>query len=169
MSSLLLSRINTDLLFPPFFVRLQALLDEAMLRQKAYWVIEGHRSYDRSDELYAQGRSKPGPIVTQAKRGESAHNFGIAADLVLDGYMDRAGLQPDYRPASYDLLGELCPKHGLVWGGTWKFKDRPHVQMPDFVTGIAMEPLRRALEKGGLPAVFTHLYGHYGLPIPLEA
>lgn len=167
MSGLLLSRINTELLFPPFFVRLQALLDEALARQKAYWVIEGHRSYARSDELYAQGRSKAGPIVTNARGGESAHNFGIAGDLVLDGYMDRAGLQPDYRPASYDLLGELCPKHGLVWGGSWQFKDRPHVQMPDFVTGIALEPLRRELAKGGLEAVFTFLYGHYGLPIPL--
>lgn len=169
MSGLLLSRINTELLFPPFFVRLQALLDDAVSRQKAYWVIEGFRSLERSDELFEQGRSKPGPVVTWARRYESAHNYGIAADLVLDGYIDRAGLQPDWRPASYDLLGELAPKHGLVWGGSWQRKDRPHVQMPDFVTGIAMQPLRRELEKGGLPAVFTFLYGHYGLPIPLEA
>lgn len=169
MSALLLSRIDTALAFPPFLTRLQALLDEAMSRRKAYWVIELHRSYDRSGELFAQGRTKPGPIVTNAKGGESAHNFGLAADLVLDGYLDRAGLQPDYRPASYDLLGELCPKHGLVWGGSWKFKDRPHVQMPDFVTAGEMAPLRDALARGGLEAVFTYLYGHYGLPIPLAS
>lgn len=168
MSALLLSRIDTDLLFPPFFVRLQALLDEALARQKAYWVIEGHRSYERSDDLFAQGRSKPGPIVTNARAGQSAHNFGIAGDLVLDGYLDRAGLQPDYRPASYDLLGELCPKHGLVWGGSWKFKDRPHVQMPDFITGDELAPLRAELAKGGLEAVWTYLYRHWGLPVPLK-
>jgi peptidoglycan L-alanyl-D-glutamate endopeptidase CwlK len=169
VSALLLSRIDTELLFPPFLVRLQSLLDEAMARGRAYWVIEGHRSFQRSDDLYAQGRSKPGPIVTNARAGQSAHNFGIAGDLVLDGYLDRAGLQPDYRPASYDLLGELCPKHGLVWGGSWQFKDRPHIQMPDFVTAADMAPLRAELEKGGLQAVFTFLYGHYGLPIPLPA
>lgn len=168
MSALLLSRIDAGLLFAPFLERLQALLDEALAQERAYWVIEGYRSYARSDELFAQGRSKPGPIVTNARAGQSAHNFGIAADLVLDGYMDRAGLQPDYRPASYDLLGELCPKHGLVWGGSWKFKDRPHVQMPDFVTGLELEPLRSALARGGLEAVWTHLYQHWQLPIPLK-
>lgn len=169
MSGLLLSRIDTELLFPPFFTRLQALLDDALGRGRAYWVIEGHRSYKRSDELFAQGRTAPGPIVTRARAGESAHNFGIAGDLVLDGYMDRAGLQPDYRPASYDLLGELCPKHGLVWGGSWQgFKDRPHVQMPDFVSATELAPLRAELAAGGLEAAWTYLYRHFGLPIPLK-
>lgn len=160
MSGLLLSRIDTDLLYPPFLAKLQALLDEALSHKRAYWVIEGHRSYERSDELYAQGRSKPGPIVTNAKAGQSAHNFGLAADLVLDGYMDRAGLQPDFRPSSYDLLGELCPKHGLVWGGSWVFKDRPHVQMPGWVTAKDLEPLRLLYEgEHSLRAVWQHVDG----------
>lgn len=170
MSALLLSRINTELLFPPFFNRLQDLLDEALAARKAYWVIEGYRGYERSDELFAQGRTKPGPIVTRARAGQSAHNFGLAGDLVLDGFMDRAGLQPDYRPESYELLRELAPKHGLLWGGAWPgLKDLPHVQMPDFVSADDMAPLRAEFSKGGLQAVWTYLYGHYGLPIPLPA
>lgn len=166
MSALLLSRIDTAQLYPPFLMKLEAVLDAAMLQGRAYWVIEGYRSYARSDELYEQGRSKPGPRVTNAKAGQSAHNFGIAADLVLDGYIDRAGLQPDYRPASYDLLGHLCPAHGLVWGGSWKFKDLPHVQLPDFVTGDAMAPLRAAFAAGGLEAVWMYLDAHLTGALP---
>jgi peptidoglycan L-alanyl-D-glutamate endopeptidase CwlK len=145
---------------------LQALLDDAIRQSRAYWVIELHRSYARSDELFAQGRTTPGPKVTNARGGESAHNFGIAADLVLDGYMDRAGLQPDYRPASYDLLGHLCPKHGLVWGGSWQFKDLPHVQLPGYVTGAELAPLRAALtatpayQRGSLVHVWDYLSSH---------
>jgi peptidoglycan LD-endopeptidase CwlK len=157
VSALLLSRIDTTLLYPPFLLRLQALLEVAMAAQRAYWVVEGYRSYERSDELYAQGRTVPGPIVTNAQGGESAHNFGIAADLVLDGFLDRAGLQPDYRPASYDILGMLAPRHGLVWGGSWQFKDRPHVQVPGFVTADDMGPLRLAFAGGAMPAVWAYL------------
>lgn len=166
MSALLLSRVDTTLAFPPFLEKLQALLDDAIRQMRAYWVVELHRSYHRSDELFAQGRTTPGPIVTRARAGQSAHNFGIAADLVLDGYMDRAGLQPDYRPASYDLLGHLCPKHGLVWGGSWAFKDLPHVQLPGFVTAGELAPLRAALEgtpsdqRGGLVPVWDYLFAN---------
>lgn len=166
MSALLLSRIDTALLYPPFLEKLRALLDEALAGQRAYWVVEGHRSYKRSDDLFAQGRTKPGPIVTRARAGQSAHNFGIAADLVLDGYMDRAGLQPDYRPASYDILASLSSRHGLVWGGAWTFKDPPHIQWPGFVTAEEMQPLRKALEVGGLDACWAYLNGVCRIPVP---
>lgn len=163
MSGLLLSRVDVTLAYPPFLERLVALLDDAIRQQRAYWVIDLHRSYARSDELFEQGRTKPGPKVTNARGGQSAHNFGIAADLVLDGYMERVGLQPDYRPAAYDLLGFLCPKHGLVWGGNWQFKDLPHVQLPGYVTGAELAPLRTALaetpedERGSLVNVWRYL------------
>ena len=168
MSARLLSRIDTAQLYPPFLAKLRAVLEEAQATQRSYWVVEGFRSYGRSEELYAQGRTTPGPIVTRARAGQSAHNFGIAADLVLDGYIDRAGLQPDYRPASYDILGHLAPKHGLVWGGSWTFKDLPHVQWPGYVTAAELQPLRKAFEVGGLPACWAYLDG-VCRPIPLTS
>jgi peptidoglycan L-alanyl-D-glutamate endopeptidase CwlK len=166
VSALLLTRVDTTLAYPPFMRRFEALLDDAMTQSRAYWCVELHRTYARSDTLFAQGRTTPGPIVTNARAGQSAHNFGIAGDLVLDGYMDRAGLQPDYRPASYDLLGILAPKHGLVWGGSWHFKDLPHVQAPQFITAADMEPLRQAFAAGGLPAVWAYLDQHLVFPTP---
>jgi peptidoglycan L-alanyl-D-glutamate endopeptidase CwlK len=154
LSALLLSRLDTSLLYPPLLVKVQAVLDELLACGVAYWAVEGFRTYDRSRELFAQGRTTPGPIVTRAGPGQSAHNFGLAVDLVRDGYMDRAGLQPDWRPESYTPLGPVVAKHGLIWGGDWQFKDNPHVQWPGFVTAPQLEPIRHAFEAGGLAAAW---------------
>jgi peptidoglycan L-alanyl-D-glutamate endopeptidase CwlK len=159
MSGLLLSRIDATKLYPPFLAKLQAMLDELLAQGAGYWVISGFRSYQEQTELYAQGRAKPGAVVTNARAGQSSHNFGIAADLVRDSYIDRAGIQPDYRPASYDILGPAAARHGLVWGGTWQFKDLPHVQWPGYVTAPQLDPLRHAFEAGGLRAVWDLLDG----------
>ena len=43
-------------------------------------IVQGLRTFAEQDELYAQGRTKPGQIVTQARGGESNHNYGLAAD-----------------------------------------------------------------------------------------
>ena len=40
------------------------------------------RTFDEQAELFAIGRTKPGDIVTNAKAGESWHNFGLAFDVV---------------------------------------------------------------------------------------
>nr|WP_295770097.1 M15 family metallopeptidase [Rhodoferax sp.] len=39
------------------------------------------RSCAEQDALYAQGRTAPGNKVTNAKSGDSNHNFGIAFDI----------------------------------------------------------------------------------------
>lgn len=155
----LFSRVDTTKLYPPFLAKLQAVVDDLHASGLDYWVVSGFRPYDEQTELYAQGRTKPGRVVTQARAGESSHNFGIAADLVRDFYLERAGLQPDFRPESYDAVGPVAVKHGLVWGGTWRFKDLPHVQWPGYVTAAQLEPLRLAFEAGGLQAVWDVLDG----------
>lgn len=158
MSDLLLTRIDTTRIYPAFLERLRSMLDEAQRKHHAnYWVISGDRTYGEQDALYAIGRSKPGKIVTHARAGQSAHNFGVAVDLCLDGVVDRRGLQPDWRPESYELLRTLAPKHGLVWGGSWKFVDNAHVQIPGFVTAAEMQPLRDRYEMRGLQSVFDYL------------
>lgn len=152
------SRVDPTKLYPPFFSAVGAMLNEAHFRGADYFVISGFRTYAEQSALYFQGRTSAGSKVTNARAGESAHNFGIAVDLCRDGLVDRAGLQPDYRPESYEMLRELAPKHGLVWGGSWeKFPDRPHVQLPNYVTVSHLEPLRYSYELGGLINVFTYL------------
>jgi peptidoglycan L-alanyl-D-glutamate endopeptidase CwlK len=45
-------------------------------------VLSGLRSYAQQAALFAQGRTKPGKIVTNARPGSSWHNYGLAIDVV---------------------------------------------------------------------------------------
>src|SRR5438105_4239472 len=51
-------------------------------------VTQGLRSWPQQDALYAQGRTTPGHVVTNAPGGTSWHNFGCAVDLVPDAALD---------------------------------------------------------------------------------
>jgi peptidoglycan L-alanyl-D-glutamate endopeptidase CwlK len=88
-------------------------------------VISGLRTYDEQNDLYAQGRTKPGRIVTNARGGFSNHNFGIAFDVgVFEGsqYLDES--------PKYKAVGVLGTDLGLEWGGNWKtIQDEPHFQL----------------------------------------
>lgn len=155
----LVARLNLDQLYLPFVAKLLELLAACRARGADYFAISGYRSASEQAALYFQGRTTPGPVVTYARPFESAHNFGLAVDLCRDGHLDRRGLQPDWRPESYDLLGEEAEKVGLVWGGSWRKPDRPHVQWPGFVTATDLQPLKPIFERGGLTAVFAELDG----------
>ena len=155
--SVLTARIDPAKLYPPFYAALSALLRDASDQGADFYAISGFRTYGEQMALWQQGRVAKGPIVTHAKGGESTHNFGIAVDLCRDGVLDRRGLQPDYAPESYEILRELAPAYGLLWGGSWKFPDRPHVQMPHWVTARDLEPLRHCYELAGLVSVFQFL------------
>lgn len=89
-----------------------------------------YRSNAEQDALYAIGRTKPGRKVTNAKAGESAHNFGLALDFVPleNGKPVWDGEHPAWRAA-----GNLAPSFGLEWAGTWaRFREFPHVQVPNW-------------------------------------
>ena len=47
------------------------------------YIHEGFRSFERQNELYAQGRTKPGSKVTWVQGGGSWHNYGLAVDIVF--------------------------------------------------------------------------------------
>lgn len=83
-------------------------------------ITSGYRSLEEQAELYAQGRTKPGSIVTNAKPGQSNHNHRRAIDVV-----DRKnGYNIDW--PTIGSLGESC---GLSWGGRWRrFVDKPHFE-----------------------------------------
>jgi peptidoglycan L-alanyl-D-glutamate endopeptidase CwlK len=91
------------------------------------------RTNGEQAELYAQGRSKPGRIVTYAKPGSSAHNYGLAYDCVPL----RHG-KPVWGAKGADLelwqrVGRLGKSLGLEWAGDWtKFKEFPHFQIPQW-------------------------------------
>ncbi len=106
-------------------------------------VICGTRSYAEQDALYAQGRTKKGPRVTNAKGGRSNHNFGVAIDIGLFTLARGVYITED---ATYESLYTVCPPTGAIqWGGHWKsLKDTPHYQFSGFGTSTAT--LRKRFE-----------------------
>lgn len=104
-----------------------AFLQEAAAAGLDPRVQEAFRSKDRQDQLYAQGRTAPGAVVTKARGGQSNHNYGVAFDVVPGALLGAKNWDPE-NPA-WAKLGEIGKKHGLEWGGDWKFTDRPHFQM----------------------------------------
>lgn len=106
-------------------------------------IISGTRTYREQAAIFAQGRTRPGRIVTKAGPGQSNHNFGLAFDVGLfDGqeYVDRE------KP--YETLGRFIGDkvEGLEWGILVNGDiDRPHYQIR---TGLALAALRKHFEAG---------------------
>jgi peptidoglycan L-alanyl-D-glutamate endopeptidase CwlK len=109
-------------------------------------VTSTYRSHAEQAELYAKGRTKPGPIVTNAKPGDSLHNYRVAFDVVpvRDGVAVWGTSGAD--GALWRRVGEIGEQVGLEWGGRWKgFVDRPHFQftggltLADFKAGRTLQ------------------------------
>ena len=92
--------------------------------------------------MYSKGRTTAGPKVTNAKGGQSNHNFGIAIDLGLfkDGkYLEKSPL--------YKEIGKVVAQFPeLEWGGSWKsIVDEPHVE---YRTGLTLAQMRERMSAG---------------------
>lgn len=92
------------------------------------------RSPQRQEELYAQGRSKPGKIVTNAKAWESAHQFAMCCDicLIIDGKEASWDTVCDYDKdgiADWLEMVRVFESHGWTWyGRNKKFREAPHME-----------------------------------------
>lgn len=111
-------------------------------------IISGTRTYEKQDELYRQGRwGNPGNRVTNARGGESNHNFGIAWDIGLFSngkYLTGATSAEDQ---AYDEAAAAGVVAGLEWGGNWtSILDKPHYQATATVPTVA--EVRARFEKG---------------------
>ena len=101
-------------------------------------ITSTYRDGAAQDALYAQGRSLPGKKVTNAKAGQSFHNWRVAFDFVpiVGG---KAIWNDD---ALWTKCGEIAEGIGLEWAGRWtKFKETAHCQytggltLADFQSG----------------------------------
>lgn len=128
------SETNIATLHPTVQSYARSLVLRARDRGLTIKVISGTRTYDEQAKLYAQGRTAPGPRVTNAGPGYSNHNFGLAFDIgVFSGnrYIEES-------PA-YKAVGALGIEIGLEWGGNWKsIQDEPHFQLrPSWAAGMS--------------------------------
>lgn len=111
-----------------------SLCDELDRLGGEYWApTSGIRTLEAQTKLYAQGRTEKGPIVTNARPGYSAHNWGCATDW--------AEMRPEFRHQemwdkanwnqySQAVRGVKAPWGRLEWGGAWtKFVDKPHNEL----------------------------------------
>ena len=160
MSKDLLTRVLPSLKFTymPFLERYLEALEKCRARGATYYAISLYRSYEEQTKLYAQGRTAAGAIVTNARAGSSAHNFGCAADCARDANLQLAGLQPTWNAKDYSILGEEVVKVGLEWAGNWKtFKEYGHVGWPGLSNPAMLKKLDVAFRKEGLQAAWALL------------
>lgn len=95
-----------------------------------------YRSAAEQNELYAQGRTRPGRIVTRARGGQSAHNFMLdgkpaarAFDIVP---LNLGKLVWDETYPDWQKAGEIGMALGLNWYGRpgAPFREFPHFELP---------------------------------------
>ena len=109
-------------------------------------ITHGYRSEEEQDSLFAQGRSSSGNIVTNARGGESYHNYGLAIDFALrtpsgEIVWDMERDDNGNGKADWMEVVDLAKELGFTWGGDWtSFPDYPHLQM-DF--GLSIRDLKR--------------------------
>ncbi|MFC7677966.1 M15 family metallopeptidase [Paenibacillus sp. GCM10028914] len=120
-------------------------------------ITDDYRSAEEQNRLYNKGRSTEGNIVTNAKAGESLHNYGLAIDFALrlkDGSVIWDMEYDGNGNGKSDWLEvvAIAKDLGFEWGGDWtNFPDYPHLQM-DF--GLSL----RELKRGKRPPVDSQEY-----------
>lgn len=116
------------LLHPELQTALIGLEAACAVRGLRMLITDGFRTQSEQDTLYAQGRTAPGNIVTNARYPKSAHNWGVAVDFC----QNVPGHEYD-NPAFFRQVGELAKDFGFTWGGDWRTPDRPHLEFRKFM------------------------------------
>jgi peptidoglycan L-alanyl-D-glutamate endopeptidase CwlK len=120
------------------------------------------RTFAEQDALFAKGRTKPGPRVTNARSGSSWHNYGMAIDIVLlvdknnDGVFEsvswdvKADFDKDGK-ADWMEIVRIFKEYGWEWGGDWRFYDAPHFQktLGQTIKGMLNKHINGKVDKNG--------------------
>jgi peptidoglycan L-alanyl-D-glutamate endopeptidase CwlK len=120
------SATNSTQLRIRFFLKVATLLLYAKFKKIQLLPTCFYRSADEQAKRYAEGRTKPGKIVTYVDGHEkvSYHQKWRAIDFVIvkDGELIWTHVP------EYDRLGKFWKKLGGTHGGDWSFKDVYHFQ-----------------------------------------
>lgn len=137
--------------------------EKALTGRAKVRVTQGLRTDAEQTTLYAQGRTTPGKIVTNAKAGQSIHNYGFAVDicLIIDGVTASWDTKTDWdgdKKADWMEIVEIFKKHGWEWGGDWNtFKDMPHFEKKGFGDYKKFQKLKKDKEGYVLLALMVML------------
>lgn len=131
---------------PNFKTKIVELIIDAKKYGLDVDIFSGYRSY--ADQTILYDKRVNGRRVTNARAGESWHNFGLAADIVFK----KNGQWTWSESMEWAKLGKIGKSLGLEWGGDWrKIVDRPHFQ---FTNGLKISQARDLYDNGGLLAVW---------------
>ena len=115
---------------PKLIAAIETVFDEMDADKTPMFVVEGLRTYARQVELYAQGRTTVGPIVTykdgvthKSNHQPKADGLGYAVDCAF------IGPQPFDQRHPWEVYGIRLEAQGIVWGGRWTMKDLPHAEL----------------------------------------
>lgn len=134
---------SLDDLIPPAKTRVQAFLNAAKSAGIDLLVTSTYRDNASQEALYAQGRTAPGKIVTNAKAGQSWHNYRCAVDVVP---IVAGKPRWDVKDEVWQQVGKLGKAAGLEWAGDWKkFKEYPHFQ---YTGGLTLAQLQSGAKIG---------------------
>ena len=102
-------------------------------------VTSGARSLAQQAALYAQGRTAPGKIVTNAPPGESPHNPGVSGFFFAIDVVPVVGGKAQWNDdALWARVGGMVSSFqegGLTWGGNFKnLSDKPHIEVTGWRT-----------------------------------
>lgn len=148
LSSVSLARLST--VHPELNRRIIKL--DVLIPSLNIQVTAGYRNFVQQDALYAQGRTTPGPIVTNATGAKSSHCYGYSVDLVPE---DMTPGQPDWNasdPAWQKMLSAGLAV-GLAEGAQWEHKDNPHFYLQE-LPATPTDEMYTAFMNGGLAAVW---------------
>lgn len=114
-----------DVLHPVMRDFWEQMLLECQRRQLPFFWHCGLRTGAEQDALFKQG-------VTKARAGQSAHQYGMAGDLVHFGrYWNLT--QKEW--SVIGLIGKEVARRRnikITWGGDWKFYDPAHWELTDW-------------------------------------
>lgn len=156
-SSRQLSEERLRAVHPSLAARVRTMLDLCAAQGVPFLVTQGLRTWEEQDALYAKGRTKA-PIgkkyiVTNAKGGQSYHNFGLAIDIVILDAIGKADWDTSH--PGWRLAADVGKSLGLEWGGDWtSFKDLPHFQ---YIRGLTLAECRRLYTSSGLSAIWQRV------------
>lgn len=137
---------------PSLAQRIKSL--DALIPSVNLQITQGFRTWAQQQSLYAQGRTAPGPIVTNCPAGFSWHNFGLAVDLVPEDIIPG---QPDWDSNNpiWQKMIAVGISVGLVSGSTWRtFPDMPHFQITGKLPVNPDDETRYLFREGGIQAVW---------------
>ncbi|HEY6026066.1 MAG TPA: M15 family metallopeptidase [Pseudolabrys sp.] len=155
------SEARLSLIYPALASKVRTMHDILELEGIEIRVVQGLRSWNEQDNLYAQGRTAPGKIVTNVKGGHSYHNFGLAVDCVPSTHTPDQPFDPDWNAShpAWKRMSDVGISLGLVSGATWRtFPDAPHFQLSGrFKMGSPDDEVRQLFADGGMAAVWEEV------------